>query len=144
MTSAIGHLATFTTDVFLFLVYSGGLPGRGVSKERSRPGAFSLWGLHCGWCEQLHVGVAKARGGLLTLGVFGLDHLLGEDVVVPHWLKAIFKRIDEMRQAELEKVAAETMDDYLPYCVVGLSLLGPAYLPQFQAGGKRTEAPVTG
>lgn len=39
-------------------------------------------------------------------------------------LKAIFRRIDEMQQTELEKVAAETMDYYFPYCIAGLSLLG--------------------
>ena len=46
-------------------------------------------------------------------------------------LKAIFKRIDDMQQTELEKVAAETMDYYAPYCVVGLSLLGVSLLSLF-------------
>ncbi len=39
-------------------------------------------------------------------------------------LASVFKRIDEMQQTELEKIAAETMDYYLPYCLVGLSLIG--------------------
>ncbi len=46
-------------------------------------------------------------------------------------LKSIFKRIDQMQQTELEKVAAETMDDYVPYCLTGLSLLGLSTLSLF-------------
>ena len=46
-------------------------------------------------------------------------------------LRAIFRRIDEMQQAELEKIAAETMDYFFPYCVVGLSLLGVGTLSLF-------------
>lgn len=46
-------------------------------------------------------------------------------------LKSIFKNIDQMQQAELEKVAAETMDYHAPYCIAGLSLLGLSTLSLF-------------
>ncbi len=39
-------------------------------------------------------------------------------------LEAIFSRIDSMNRAKMEKTAAETMDDFAPFCVAGLSLLG--------------------
>ena len=42
----------------------------------------------------------------------------------PEALKGVFRRIDEMQETRLEKTAAETMDNFFPYCVVGLSLLG--------------------
>ena len=66
--------------------------------------------------------------------IVNITSLTGGEVFSPgdeEGLKAIFKRIDEMRQAELEKIAAETMDDFLPYCVVGLSLLGISLLSLF-------------
>ena len=46
-------------------------------------------------------------------------------------LKAVFKRIDQMQQTEMEKIAAETMDDYFPYCIAGLCLLGLGSLSLF-------------
>ena len=46
-------------------------------------------------------------------------------------LKTIFYRIDQMQQTELEKVAAETMDNYAAFCIVGLSLLGLSTLSAF-------------
>ena len=39
-------------------------------------------------------------------------------------LKSVFERIDRMQPAELEKMAAESMDYFLPFCIVGLGLLG--------------------
>jgi len=42
----------------------------------------------------------------------------------PEQLKAIFERIDAMQKTRLEKATAETMDDFLPYCIAGLALLG--------------------
>jgi Ca-activated chloride channel family protein len=38
-------------------------------------------------------------------------------------LKAVFKRIDSMKQTKLEKSVADTQDNFWPYCLVGLSLL---------------------
>ena len=39
-------------------------------------------------------------------------------------LKSVFEKIDRMQPAELEKMAAESMDYFLPFCLVGLGLLG--------------------
>ena len=46
----------------------------------------------------------------------------------PEALKIVFKRIDDMQETRLEKTSAETMDDFFPYCVVGLSMLGLSLL----------------
>jgi Ca-activated chloride channel family protein len=41
----------------------------------------------------------------------------------PIALATVFKRIDEMKQAEVEKYVTTTTDDYRPFCVAGLVLL---------------------
>lgn len=46
----------------------------------------------------------------------------------PDALKAVFGRIDAMSQTKLEKTIAETLDDFGPYCVAGLSCLGATAL----------------
>ena len=46
-------------------------------------------------------------------------------------LKGVFQRIDEMQQTRLEKTSAETMDDFFPYCLAALSLLGVGTLTLF-------------
>jgi Ca-activated chloride channel family protein len=38
-------------------------------------------------------------------------------------LGTIFRRIDSMKATRLEKTAPETIDDFAPYCVAGLSVL---------------------
>ena len=48
-------------------------------------------------------------------------------------LRPIFRRIDQMNQAPLEKKLAETLDDFEPVCVAGLVLLGLAALFAFGA-----------
>ena len=42
----------------------------------------------------------------------------------PEALKAVFQRIDAMRETKLEKTASELLDNFLPVCLAGLSLLG--------------------
>lgn len=49
----------------------------------------------------------------------------------PEALKAVFKRIDQMKQAPLEKKLADTLDDFRPFCIAGLGLLGLAGLTAF-------------
>ena len=39
-------------------------------------------------------------------------------------LETVFKKIDEMQVAELEKVAGESLDAFEPWCLVGLGALG--------------------
>lgn len=46
-------------------------------------------------------------------------------------LEAVFKRIDGMQKTKLEKVAAETHDNFLPAAIVGLSCLGLCVLGMF-------------
>ncbi len=46
----------------------------------------------------------------------------------PEALRAIFRRIDRMKQAPLEKRIADSLDFFRPFCVVGLALLGLATL----------------
>jgi Ca-activated chloride channel family protein len=44
----------------------------------------------------------------------------------PEALRAMFRRIDEMSQAPLEKQLPDMQDDFRPWCLVGLVLLGLA------------------
>jgi Ca-activated chloride channel homolog len=46
----------------------------------------------------------------------------------PEALRAIFRRIDQMKQAPLEKKLADSLDWFEPFCVAGLALLGLATL----------------
>ena len=43
-------------------------------------------------------------------------------------LQAVFQRIDAMRETKLEKTASELLDDFVPVCMAGLSLLDPVGL----------------
>jgi Ca-activated chloride channel family protein len=49
----------------------------------------------------------------------------------PDGMKSIFRRIDQMRQAPLEKKIAESLDWFPPVCIFGLGLLGLACLTAF-------------
>lgn len=42
----------------------------------------------------------------------------------PNSLATVFKRIDEMRQTETEKHISNTLDDFHPFCIGGLVLVG--------------------
>lgn len=46
-------------------------------------------------------------------------------------LKAVFRRIDQMKQAPLEKKLADTLDDFRPFCLAGLGLLALTGLAAF-------------
>jgi Ca-activated chloride channel family protein len=49
----------------------------------------------------------------------------------PGALKTVFQRIDQMRETRLEKIAAETLDDYVPWCWAGLAVLAAWLLCAF-------------
>ena len=49
----------------------------------------------------------------------------------PQALQAVFRRIDEMKATKLEKTAPELLDHFVPFCMVGLSLLGATGLTLF-------------
>src|SRR5262249_11387967 len=67
----------------------------------------------------------------------GMDQVQDEIVNIPHLtggdaflagdaeaMRSIFRRIDAMKQTRLEKTVGETLDDFLLWSVVGLSLAG--------------------
>jgi Ca-activated chloride channel family protein len=49
----------------------------------------------------------------------------------PEAFVTVFHRIDEMKQAPMEKKIADTLDDFRPYCWLGMGLLGMAGLTAF-------------
>ena len=65
------------------------------------------------------VNVARLTGG----EVFPVDD--------PQSMTAVFKRIDEMKETKIERIAPETTDDFFPWCIAGLTLLGTSLLSQF-------------
>jgi Ca-activated chloride channel family protein len=68
------------------------------------------------------IGMDQIQNEIHTItGTTGGEAFMAGD---PEALKAIFQRIDRMKQTRLEKSAADTMDWPLPFCVAGLSLLG--------------------
>lgn len=66
--------------------------------------------------------------------IVNLTALTGGEVFNPgdeDGLKSVFKRIDEMQQTRLEKTSAETMDNFAPFSIVGISLLSLMLLALF-------------
>jgi Ca-activated chloride channel family protein len=56
-----------------------------------------------------------------------ITHLTGGDAFLAgdaDALKVIFRRIDQMKQTRVQKTIGETLDDFAPWTVVGLSLAG--------------------
>jgi len=49
----------------------------------------------------------------------------------PEGLKRVFERIDHMKRARVEKTRAEAADQFVPFCVAGLLLLGLSLLAHF-------------
>ncbi len=49
----------------------------------------------------------------------------------PNALDTVFQRIDEMQETRLERTAAETMDNFFPYSLAGLIVLGMSSLAMF-------------
>jgi len=77
----------------------------------------------------VHIG-----GGEAPESIMNITGLTGGEVFEPGdraGLEAVFKRIDAMQQTRLEKVEAEAMDNFGPYALVGLSLLGAGTLSLF-------------
>ncbi|HYE97450.1 MAG TPA: vWA domain-containing protein [Planctomycetota bacterium] len=74
----------------------------------------------------IHAADGEAPGELHTIaGITGGAVFAAGN---PEALKAVFKRIDEMKGTKLEKSAPEVMDDFGPTAAVGLCLLGSAAL----------------
>jgi Ca-activated chloride channel family protein len=79
----------------------------------------------------------KAANITVFAAIIGMDEIQEEMVNITHLtggeaflagdadaLRSVFKRIDQMKQTRLEKTIGETLDDFWPYCVLGLSLVG--------------------
>jgi Ca-activated chloride channel family protein len=68
------------------------------------------------------VGGEAAQDELYTIAnsVGGAVFEAGDPVA----LTEIFKRVDAMKQAKMEKTLAEAMDYFRPWCIAGLSILG--------------------
>jgi Ca-activated chloride channel homolog len=75
------------------------------------------------------VGYHQIQDGIIavTRGTGG-DAFTVDD---PEALKVVFTKIDQMKQAKVEKTIAEPMDFFGPYVIVGLVLLGLALLALF-------------
>ena len=74
----------------------------------------------------IHIGSGDAPAEIINItSLTGGEVFVSGDV---EGLKGIFKRIDEMKQTKLEKTSAETMDNYAPWCILGLSVLGMSLL----------------
>ena len=70
----------------------------------------------------VHVG-----GGNVPDPIVNITALSGGEVFEPgdpDALAIVFRHIDEMEEARLEKTAAEALDHFFPYCLAGLSLAG--------------------
>ena len=63
--------------------------------------------------------VARLTGG----DVYGVND--------PGALEAVFQKIDQMQQTKLVQLAPDTLDDFRPYCLAGMSLVGLATLCLF-------------
>lgn len=70
----------------------------------------------------LHIG-----GGNIPGEIVNIASLTGGDAFAPEDTEAmakVFKEIDSMEQAEMERMAAEAVDYYEPFVIVALSLVG--------------------
>jgi Ca-activated chloride channel homolog len=99
--------------------------------------------LHGG--RDAEVAAALKRDGIVVIDVHVADGEVPKEIVNIAYLTdgevfqpgdqdalaAVFKRIDEMRKAKLEKVSAETHDHFFLPSIAGLSLLGMAMLGLF-------------
>ncbi len=77
----------------------------------------------------VHIAESEVPGEIVNITA-----LTGGEVFEPgdvEGLKLVFQRIDEMQQTRLEKTAAETLDNFRPYCIAGLILLGLVATVQF-------------
>ena len=74
----------------------------------------------------VHISTSEVPGPVVNI-----TQLTGGEVFNPgdpEGLKSVFQRIDEMQETRLEKISAETMDDFEPYSLAGLSVLALSLL----------------
>jgi Ca-activated chloride channel homolog len=74
----------------------------------------------------VHVANTEVPGPISTITtITGGQVFASED---PEVLRSVFQRIDEMQVTRLEKIQSETLDDLVPWCWVGLGMLGASLL----------------
>ena len=77
----------------------------------------------------VHIGPGSPPPPLVNMSSFtGGEVFAAGD---PEGLNAVFRRIDGMQKAKLEKTTAETMAHFRPYCLAGLAILGSLTLCGF-------------
>ena len=77
----------------------------------------------------IHIGGGGIPGQIVTIAsITGGEMFAAGD---PTALDTIFKRIDEMQETKLEKISAESMDNFWPFSVAGLALLAVNFLSLF-------------
>jgi Ca-activated chloride channel family protein len=75
------------------------------------------------------IGMDRVQDEIITI-----THTTGGEAFVagdPDALKEVFKRVDQMKQAELEKKLADALDWFRPWCAAGLICLGLSLLAAF-------------
>ena len=65
------------------------------------------------------VNLARMTGG----EVFPVDD--------PQSMTSVFQQIDRMKETKIERIAPETIDDFFPWCLAGLTLLSASLLSQY-------------
>jgi Ca-activated chloride channel family protein len=95
--------------------------------------SFDLWG----GADQEIAREMKANNITVFAIIIGMSRIQDEIVNItqlsggeaflagdPEALRSIFRRIDQMKQTRLEKTVGETLDDFFPWCLAGLVVLG--------------------
>jgi Ca-activated chloride channel family protein len=78
--------------------------------------------------------IQENSGSSIQDEVVNITHLTGGDAFMvgdPDAMKTIFRHIDQIKQTRVEKTIGETLDDFVPWAIVGLSLVGVALLSLF-------------
>jgi len=77
----------------------------------------------------IHISPSEVPGPVVNITSLTGGEVFSPDA--PGALEAVFQRIDEMRETRMEKVAAETMDNFVPFSMAGLSVLAGSCLCLF-------------
>ena len=77
----------------------------------------------------IHIATSEVPGPVVNITALTGGEVFSPDA--PGALESVFKRIDEMQDTKMEKVSAETMDNFAPYSYAGLSVLAMSFLALF-------------
>jgi Ca-activated chloride channel family protein len=77
----------------------------------------------------IHIASSEVPGSVVNItGLTGGEVFEPEN---PTALETVFQHIDKMQETRMERTAAESMDDFYPYSLAGLILLGSSTLSLF-------------